>query len=99
MVKNPPVSEEDTGLICDPGRSHLWSGKISPMQEPRATTAEPTCCSYWSLRALEPVRHRNQKPAREKPPQWEAWTLQPERSPASLHLEKCLRSNKNPAQP
>ena len=59
-------------------------------REPGATTAEPACCSYGSLRALEPVRHRKEKPAREKPPQREACTLQPESSPGSLHLEKCL---------
>ena len=52
-VKNPPASAGDTGLIPDPGRSHMpWSNEAhGPSSQPglqsrKATAAEP--------RALEP---------------------------------------------
>ena len=38
MVKSPPANAGDTGLIPDPGRSHMprgrWPGQASPYHEP-----------------------------------------------------------------
>ena len=67
-----------------------WSRKIPhvPQQlRPCAVTTEPM---LWSPRALttEAVTTEACALQQEKPPQWEAWTLQLESSPCSPQLEK-----------
>ena len=52
------------------------------------------CHNHWSPHALEPVVH-----SQEKPPKWEALTLQPERSPHLPQQEKSPHGNEDPAQP
>ena len=102
MVKNRPASNRcklDRSLIQEDPMCH--------------GVAKPTHHNYWAC-ALEARSHncwahvpwllkptclRACAQQQEKPLQWEALTLPLENSPCSLHLEKSLCSNKDPAQP
>ena len=70
VVKNPPCNVGDTSSIPGLGRSHLLWGIATELAlwSPWATTTEPTC-SYWSLRALEPVLRNRRSPSNERPAQ------------------------------
>ena len=55
VVKNPPASARDAGLIPDLGRCHMpWATK--PVHHSSwAFVLGPGSHSYWSLHALQPV--------------------------------------------
>ena len=67
VVKNPPASAGDVGLIPDLGRSHKpWSNRARAPQ-PLSLRSSAWNRSYWSPRAPEPVlctkrSHRSEKP-------------------------------------
>ena len=56
-----------------------------------ACALEPGSFNYWVLRSAYP---RAPAPQQEKPPQWEAHTLQLESSPHSPQLEKTHEAMK-----
>ena len=61
----------DMGSIPDMGRPHTprSSWALEPQLLSLCST-EPTCCTYWSLHALEPG------PQQKEPLGWDAHTLQ-----------------------
>ena len=67
MVKNLPANAEDMGLIPGPGR----------FQMPCAATPDPALYSPWA--ATTKAIHALQE---KKPPQWEAYTPQLEKTRA-----------------
>ena len=100
VLKNPPANARDASSIPGPARSQRaleklssWATAAQPvLWSLGAATPEPRCCNNWSPSILDPVL------GNEKPPQWEAHTLQPERSPGSLQLEKSPHSTEDPAR-
>ena len=93
VVKNLPANAGDMSSIPDLGRSHrLRSNKACALY----------LLSLWS-RAQEPQlrkpRHPRAHAPQEKPAQWEACTLQLERSPCLLQLEKAHVTKKTRHRP
>ena len=74
-----------------------WSGKNPLATDPTCVMCVPQllglCSRTW------PLCPKACAPQQEKPPQWEACTLQLESSPCSPQLKKSLHSKKDPAQP
>ena len=64
VVKNLPVTAGDTGLIPDPGGSHMQLSPYTTPAEPVPAATELTCHNY--------VHPRSCAPHQEKPLQWEA---------------------------
>ena len=68
-----PANAGDKSSIPDPGRSHMPPA-TRPMNqncracalEPRSSTTEPMCCSYRSLRVLEPALHNKRRHCNER---------------------------------
>ena len=92
VVKNPPANVGDTTLMPGRGRSQdfdPWSGKITTewalFESLGTTTIEPTCHSYWSLHALEPILFNRSL-------QSEACTQQLESSLHFPQVEKSLHA-------
>ena len=75
-----------------------WSGKTPHLEQrsPRTTTVAPGSRNY---RAHKPRCPRARALQGERPPGWEACSLQPERSPRSPQLEKSPCCNEDLAQP
>ena len=95
MIKSPPVPPAGgTGSIPGLGRFHMpWGNQAHGPQQLSLCPGAPSC-SYWSLRALEPVLSNERSPRNEKPTR-HSWRV----APALCKLEKSSRSNKNPVQP
>ena len=84
VVKNLPANAGDTGLSLGPGRSHmLQSNKARAPQllSLRSRAHEPQLLSLWAT-TTEARVPRARAPQQEKPPQWEAHTLQQRVAPA-----------------
>ena len=99
MVKNPPANAGDTGSSPGPGRS-TWRGATKPVHHNYwACTLEPVSHNYWALapQLLKPPRTHAQQ--QEKPPQWEACTLQRRVAPAHRNQRKPACNNEDPTQP
>ena len=81
----------------EPVHHNYWACALEPGScNSRACALEP-----WAhvLQGLKPRCLRARALQRERPPQWEACSLQPECSPCSPQLEKSLCSNEDPGQP
>ena len=68
MVRNTPVNAGDTGLIPDPGRSHMFRTTRPVCHNYLACALEPGNCNYRGPRALALVlcnkgSYWNEKPA------------------------------------
>ena len=72
MVKNPPASAGDVGSISGLGRSHMPQSNKAREPQLLSPCATPT----------EARSPRARAPQQEKPPQWEALTLQRRVAPA-----------------
>ena len=107
VVKNLPANTGDTSSIPDredptlgtsePVHHNYWACALEPGScNSRACALEP-----WAhvLQGLKPRCPRARALQQERPPQWEACSLQPECSPCSPQLEKSLCSNEDPGQP
>ena len=101
MVKNPPASVGDKGLIADSEdpTCHRSTWPLCPnywacAREPRSHNYWAMCWNSWSL-----VYPRGRARQQEKPLQWEAWALQLEVSPCLWQLKKSPQCNKDPVQP
>ena len=114
VVKNSPANTGDTGLIPDPGRSHMHlrshisnqdltcCGTTKPMNHNYSVCVmEPGNCNYWAHvpQLLKPVCPRAHALQLEKPLQWEAYVPWLESSPDLLQLEKRSCSKEDLAQP
>ena len=85
VVKNPPASAENTGLIPEPGRFHV-------PQSNKAHAPQPLnlCCRARETQLLKPTCSRACAPQQKKPLQWEAH---------AATREKATWSTEDPAQP
>ena len=96
------LSSKESTCQC---RRHMfdpWAKKIPHAVEqlsPCATTIEPVLSRVRELQLWKPSSPRACALQQEKPPEWEAHTLQLESSPHSLQLEKSLHSNQDSVQP
>ena len=101
VVKNPPASAGDMGSIPGLGQSRMPQDNKAMSHNYWACALEPRSCNYGAHvpQVRKPTCLRAHAPQQEKPLQWEARTLQLERSPCSAQFEKSLGSNEDPAQP
>ena len=97
VVRNLPACAGDTGLIPNPGGSHMPQATKPMSRNYQVCAPEPGSCNYWA-HVPQLLKPRAQALQQEKPPQWEARAAQ-ESSPCSLQLEKSPCSNHDPAQP
>ena len=76
MVKNPPTSAGDVGLVPDSGRSHMLSGNKARMSQLLSL-----CSGAREPRPLKPERPPAQAPQQEEPRHWgpthPSWTAAP----------------------
>ena len=96
-----PASAGDMGSIPGLGRSRMPQDNKAMSHNYWACALEPRSCNYGAHvpQVRKPTCLRAHAPQQEKPLQWEARTLQLERSPCSAQFEKSLGSNEDPAQP
>ena len=84
MVKNLPANAGDTGSSPGPGRSHMpqsnWA-RVPQLLSLCSTAREPQLLSPRAT-TTEARVPRARAPQQEKPPQWEARTLQQRVAPA-----------------
>ena len=101
VVWNPPVKEGDTGLISDPGRSHMSRTTQAPIHHNYwACALKSRSCNYWAHmpQLLKPTCPKARGLQREKTLQPEACAPQLESTPHLPKLEKSLCSNEDPTQ-
>ena len=94
----PWLIDKESSCQCRRYGFDPWSGKIPTCHratKPVCHNCEPMLWS-WEPQILKPTRPRACAP--EKPPWWEACTLQLENSPCLLQLEKSLCGSKDPGQ-
>ena len=89
MDENPPVDAGDTGSIPGLERFHTPQGNWA--NEPQLLSP----CAATS----EAHRPRAHTPQQDKPPQWEALTLQQRVAPTHHNQRKPVHSNRDPVQP
>ena len=89
-VKNPPATQ-GTQVQSPIGEDSTCLRATKPLYHSYwICTLEPASHNYWghTMQLLKPACSRACALQQEKPPQWEAYTLQLESSPCSLQLEK-----------
>ena len=83
------ISKQSYCLKRPLSRFNAWFRRIphaSMQLSPCATTAEATCCNYWSPRTLEPVFHNKRSPRRAT-----------KSSPHSPQLERAQTQQQSPS--
>ena len=93
-VKNPPGNAGGTGSIPDPGRAHMpWSNEP---HEPQLLSPSSRAQGPHLLKPMCPTACALEQ---EKPPRWEANSLQLESSSRLPQLKESPRSHQDSAQP
>jgi len=85
VVTNPPASSGDMGLIPGPGRSDMPQSNYAHVLQLLSL-----CSRALELELLKPAWPKAHAQPQKKPPQWETYSVQLEKSPCS---------NEDPAQP